>query len=97
MSCGLLCDQREKERHTHRQTDRQTNKQTDRQIDKQRRQRTLRCADTDYCHQIREAFNLFDTEGKGTIDVRELKAGFRALGFVVKKVNRTSGVLWLSE
>ena len=35
--------------------------------------------------QIREAFNLFDTEGKGTIDIRELKAGFRALGFVVKK------------
>mmetsp|Transcript_13721 Transcript_13721/g.51170 ORF Transcript_13721/g.51170 Transcript_13721/m.51170 type:complete len:191 (-) Transcript_13721:238-810(-) len=35
--------------------------------------------------EIREAFNLFDTEGKGTIDVRELKAGFRALGFVVKK------------
>ena len=29
--------------------------------------------------------NRFDTDGKGCIDVRELKAGFRALGFQVKK------------
>ncbi|CAM9258822.1 unnamed protein product [Chrysoparadoxa australica] len=35
--------------------------------------------------EIKEAFNLFDTEGKGSIDIRELKAGFRALGFQVKK------------
>ena len=35
--------------------------------------------------EIKEAFNLFDTEGKGNIDVRELKAAFRALGFQVKK------------
>lgn len=35
--------------------------------------------------EIKEAFNLFDTEGKGVIDVRELKAAFRALGFQVKK------------
>lgn len=30
--------------------------------------------------EIREAFNLFDTEGKGVIDIKELKAAFRALG-----------------
>ncbi|KAJ8599885.1 hypothetical protein CTAYLR_005380 [Chrysophaeum taylorii] len=36
--------------------------------------------------EVREAFNLFDTEGRGAIDVRELKAAFRALGFQVKKV-----------
>ncbi|KAJ1459351.1 hypothetical protein M885DRAFT_511254 [Pelagophyceae sp. CCMP2097] len=35
--------------------------------------------------EIREAFNLFDTEGKGSIDIKELKAAFRALGFQVKK------------
>lgn len=33
--------------------------------------------------EIKEAFSLFDTEGKGAIDVRELKAAFRALGFQV--------------
>lgn len=35
--------------------------------------------------EIREAFNLFDTDGKMTIDVRELKAAFRALGFQVRR------------
>lgn len=41
--------------------------------------------DEEAMEEIREAFNLFDTGGKGNIDVRELKAGFRALGFQVKK------------
>ncbi len=41
--------------------------------------------DEEAMEEIKEAFNLFDTEGKGTIDVRELKAAFRALGFQVKK------------
>ena len=41
--------------------------------------------DDEALEEIREAFNLFDTEGKGNIDVRELKAAFRALGFQVKK------------
>merc|ERR1711998_726425 len=35
--------------------------------------------------EIREAFNLFDADNSGAIDVRELKAGMRALGFEVKK------------
>eukprot|EP00622_Pseudochattonella_farcimen_P001112 FR735727.1.p1 GENE.FR735727.1~~FR735727.1.p1 ORF type:complete len:192 (+),score=45.71 FR735727.1:2-577(+) len=35
--------------------------------------------------EVREAFQLFDTEQKGSIDIKELKAGFRALGFQVKK------------
>lgn len=35
--------------------------------------------------EIREAFDLFDTDRSGTIDVRELKASMRALGFEVKK------------
>lgn len=34
---------------------------------------------------MKEAFNLFDTDNSGTIDVRELKAAMRALGFEVKK------------
>ncbi|KAJ1427319.1 hypothetical protein B484DRAFT_450348 [Ochromonadaceae sp. CCMP2298] len=41
--------------------------------------------DEEAMEEIKEAFNLFDTEGKGNIDVRELKAAFRALGFQVKK------------
>ena len=35
--------------------------------------------------EIREAFNLFDTDQSGSIDYRELKAAMRALGFEVKK------------
>jgi centrin-1 len=41
--------------------------------------------DEEAMEEIKEAFNLFDTESKGVIDVRELKAAFRALGFQVKK------------
>ena len=41
--------------------------------------------DEEAVEESREAFNLFDTDGKGNIDVRELKAAFRALGFQVKK------------
>merc|ERR1711957_264315 len=36
--------------------------------------------------EIREAFNLFDADNSGAIDVRELKAAMRALGFEVKKM-----------
>ena len=35
--------------------------------------------------ELREAFNLFDSEQSGQIDARELKAAMRALGFEVKK------------
>merc|ERR1711966_461455 len=35
--------------------------------------------------EIREAFNLFDADNSGAIDIRELKAAIRALGFEVKK------------
>jgi centrin-1 len=41
--------------------------------------------DDEQMEELKEAFNLFDTEGKNVIDVRELKAAFRALGFQVKK------------
>merc|ERR1711934_868154 len=34
--------------------------------------------------EIREAFSLFDADASGMIDVRELKAAMRALGFGVK-------------
>merc|ERR1711918_37320 len=34
--------------------------------------------------EIREAFGLFDADASGAIDVRELKAAMRALGFEVK-------------
>merc|ERR1711900_74291 len=35
--------------------------------------------------EIREAFDLFDTDGSGTIDAKELKVAMRALGFEPKK------------
>ncbi|KFZ51675.1 Centrin-1, partial [Podiceps cristatus] len=35
--------------------------------------------------EIREAFDLFDTDGSGNIDVKELKVAMRALGFEPKK------------
>lgn len=35
--------------------------------------------------EIREAFDLFDTDGSGTIDVRELRIAMRALGFEPRK------------
>merc|ERR1712153_77904 len=34
--------------------------------------------------EVREAFGLFDGDASGAIDVRELKAAMRALGFEVK-------------
>merc|ERR1711934_807362 len=34
--------------------------------------------------EIREAFSLFDADASGMIDIRELKAAMRALGFEVK-------------
>ena len=37
--------------------------------------------------ELKEAFNLFDTDGSGNIDAKELKAAMRALGFQVKKAD----------
>ena len=35
--------------------------------------------------EIREAFDLFDTDGSGSIDAKELKVAMRALGFEPRK------------
>ncbi|XP_053113327.1 uncharacterized protein LOC128327947 isoform X2 [Hemicordylus capensis] len=35
--------------------------------------------------EVREAFDLFDTDGSGSIDIKELKVAMRALGFEPKK------------
>eukprot|EP01066_Platyproteum_vivax_P008990 Platyproteum_vivax@DN390_c0_g1_i1.p1 len=35
--------------------------------------------------EIKEAFNLFDADGNGTISTKELKVAMRALGFEPKK------------
>lgn len=35
--------------------------------------------------ELKEAFTLFDTDRSGTIDARELKIAFKALGFQVEK------------
>ena len=39
----------------------------------------------DQKQEIREAFDLFDTDGAGTIDCKEIKVAMRALGFQPKK------------
>ena len=40
--------------------------------------------DEEDLEEVQEAFNLFDRDGTGSIDIRELKAAFRALGFKIK-------------
>ena len=40
--------------------------------------------DTDSEDEIKEAFNLFDTDGSGTIDPKELKSAMQSLGFEAK-------------
>lgn len=47
-------------------------------------QRSFELSDTQKTD-IREAFDLFDTEATGTIDTRDLKVAIRALGFEPKK------------
>jgi hypothetical protein len=41
--------------------------------------------DPEQVEELKEAFNLFDTDNNGQIDAKELKAALRALGFQVKK------------
>lgn len=43
----------------------------------------LQKLDAEQLEELREAFNLFDTDGGGSIDAKELKAAMRALGFSV--------------
>ena len=45
---------------------------------------------------IREAFNLFDTEGNGSIDTKDLKVAMRALGFEPRKedIKKMVQVCW---
>mmetsp|Transcript_18891 Transcript_18891/g.8809 ORF Transcript_18891/g.8809 Transcript_18891/m.8809 type:complete len:114 (+) Transcript_18891:77-418(+) len=38
----------------------------------------------DEIEEIKEAFDLFDTDGSGTIDPKELKAAMQSLGFEAK-------------
>ena len=50
--------------------------------------------------EIREAFDLFDADGSGTIDVKELKVAMRALGFEPKKEEikkMIQGKSWVSR
>lgn len=47
--------------------------------------RRRQALDEELLAEIKEAFNVFDTEHTGSIDARELKAAMRALGFEVKK------------
>ena len=46
--------------------------------------RYLFCCSEEEIEEIREAFNLFDTDGSGTIDPKELKSAMQSLGFEAK-------------
>ncbi len=51
-----------------------------------RKPKTVKKAlDEEELEEIKEAFHLFDADGTGSIEVRELKAAMRALGFQIKK------------
>ena len=43
--------------------------------------------DSEQLEELKEAFQLFDTNHSGNIDSREFKAAMRALGFPIKKVD----------
>lgn len=47
--------------------------------------KTVRQLDEETLNELREAFNLFDTQHSGEIDSRELKAIMRAFGIEIKK------------
>ncbi|KAM9734633.1 centrin-3-like [Menidia menidia] len=54
--------------------------------DRSRRKRRRELTE-DQKHEVKEAFELFDTDKDGEIDYHELKVAMRALGFEVKKVD----------
>jgi Ca2+-binding EF-hand superfamily protein len=41
--------------------------------------------DEEYMEELKEAFVLFDSDHNGSIDIRELKAAIRALGYETTK------------
>jgi centrin-1 len=47
--------------------------------------RTIKDLTEDQRQELREAFDLFDSDGSGTIDAKELKVAMRALGFEPSK------------
>ena len=49
--------------------------------------RNREMVDNEQLEELKEAFQLFDTNHSGTIDAREFKAAMRALGFPVKKAD----------
>jgi len=52
---------------------------------KQQQTRNKPIMDEELFNELKEAFNLFDSEQTGQIDSRELKAAFKAFGFDMKK------------
>jgi len=43
--------------------------------------------DSEQMEELKEAFQLFDTNHSGSIDSREFKAAMRSLGFPIKKID----------
>ena len=66
-----------------------THTQTHKQLQKRRSPKKNRAYERpglskEEIEEIREAFNLFDTDGSGSIDPRELKSAMQSLGFEAK-------------
>jgi centrin-1 len=61
-------------------------KQSQQKVNEAQAQKKIRNELTeDQKAEIKDAFELFDTEGTGVIDAKELKVAMRALGFEPKK------------
>ncbi|XP_053735118.1 centrin-3 [Synchiropus splendidus] len=56
-------------------------------VDGDEEEKTTRELTEEQKHEIKEAFDLFDTDKDQEIDYHELKVAMRALGFEVKKVD----------
>lgn len=62
------------------------NKDKDKKANKKAKKETFRQELTEKQKKdIKEAFDLFDADGSGVIDIKELKVALRALGFEPKK------------
>ena len=49
--------------------------------------KNMAMVDSEQMEELKEAFQLFDTNHSGSIDSREFKAAMRALGFPIKKID----------
>ncbi|GET01999.1 caltractin [Rhizophagus clarus] len=82
------------QRSTKQRSSTKASKATNSQIStRKKKQKTNSGLTIEQQQEIREAFDLFDTEGKGIIDIKELKVAARALGFEPPKKDEIKKLL----